>query len=177
MDISTFALLALIPLLVWRISSYLRRMMGRNPSQLWLHYTVPAALLVLLAVQLFQMRGAALGMATLLVGTSAGAFLGRWNYQLARLEQRKEGFFYTQNKRLGMVVCMLLVARFVYRLFELYLQMHMGTPISADFQTDPLTTIPLGLIIGFYGAFHLLLARWRRNAKPLPREFDLPPLD
>ena len=177
MDISTLALLLLIPLLVWRVSSYLRRMMGRNPSQLWVHYSVPVGLLVLLGMQLFQLRASLLGMATLLVGTSAGAFLGWYNLKLSRLEQTKAGFFYTQNKRLGMVVCMLLVARFVYRLFELYLQMHMGTPVSPDFQADPLTTLPLGLIIGFYTAFHLLLAQWRRQAKPLPSEHDLPPLD
>jgi len=177
MDISTLALLLLIPLLVWRIYSYLKRMMGRNPSQLWLHWTVSVALLALLVSQIVALLAQPLGLATLLLGTSAGGFLGWWNLQLSRLEQTKEGFFYTQNKRLGMVVCMLLVSRGVYRLFELYLQMHAATPVSPDFQGNPLTTVPIGLIVGFYTAYHLLLIRWRRQQKPLPTEPNLPPLD
>ncbi len=176
-DIPTLTLLLLVPLAVWRIYSRLRAMMTRTQSLLWRHYAVVVAAAALLGVMASGMLAAPLALGALALGTAGGAVLGHRNFRLTRLENRPEGLFYAPNMRLSVLVPMLLVSRVIYRFFELYLQIHNGTPAPDSFQQSPLTAVLFGLTAGFFGAYHFLLLRWQRGQKPLPPKYDLPPLD
>lgn len=178
MEITTITLLLLVPLAVWRIYSRLKALMGRSPSQLWRHYAAAVVLPLLAGVLAASLLGYWLALGALVLGAAAGAALGGWNMRLSRLENTQEGFFYTPNLRLGMVISMLVVGRLIYRLFELYLRMHEGTPLPPeDFHQNPLTTLLFGLIAGFYASYHLLLVRWRRGQTPVKTINALAPLD
>lgn len=176
-DIPTLTLLMLVPLAVWRVYSRLRAMMTRTASLLWRHYAivvVSAALLGVMASGMYQVPQA---IGALAMGSVAGSMLARYNFRLTRLENRPEGFFYTPNMRLSVLIPMLLVSRLIYRFFELYLQIHNGTPAPDNFQHSPLTAVLFGLTGGFFCAYHVLLVRWQRGQKPVPPKYNLPPLD
>ena len=173
MDMPTIVLLLLVPLAIWRIYTRLRRLMGRTRSELWRHYlaaVVMSAVMVVLAATLLG-KWAAFG--ALLVGGALGAALGYRNMQLTRLENTAEGFFYTPNRRLGLLVAMLFISRLIYRLFEAYLHMHDHLPLDPDFVGNPLTAVLFGLLAGFYASYSVLLLRWRRSQKPVPRPIDI----
>lgn len=174
MEITTLILLLLVPLLVWRIYSRLKKLMGRNPSQLYRHYAAAVLLPAMLGLLAASVLDNLLALAALVLGSAAGAALGYRNMQLSRLENTREGFFYTPNLQLGMLVSLLFVGRLLYRGFELYLHMHNGTPLAPEeFHRNPLTALLFGLIAGFYACYNLLLLRWRRRQKPLHEQ----PLD
>lgn len=170
MEITTIILLLLVPLLVWRIYSRLKAAMVRSPSQLWRHYATVALLAALLGGLAAQVLDSPLALAALALGTVAGAGLGYRNMQLSVLENTPQGFFYTPNLRLGVLIAMLFIGRLLYRGFELYLQMHNGTPLAPEpFAHQPLTVLLFCLLAGHFGAYHLLLARWQRGQRPAPR--------
>ena len=179
MEMTTIVLLLLVPLLVWRIYSRLKALMGRNRSQLWRHYALAVLLPLMVGILAANLIGHPLALGVLVIGCAAGAGLGYWNMKLTRLENTPEGFFYTPNLHLGLLVSLLFIGRLLYRGFELYLQMHNGTQLPPDqFHQSPLTVLTFGLLAGFYGVYNYLLARWRRGQKPVPTlpGIDLPPL-
>lgn len=179
MEITTLILLLLVPLLVWRIYSRLKALMGRTPSQLWRHYAYGLLPLLLIGLLAARLADTPIALLALVAGGAAGAALAFRGFKRSRLENTPQGFFYTQDLRTGVLVSMLFIGRLMYRAFELYLQMHDHIPLPPEmFHQMPLTTGLFGLLAAYYGAYHLLLARWRRTQKPVAalKQFDLPPL-
>ena len=173
MEMTTLVLLLLVPLAVWRIYSRLRRLMSRTKSEVWRHYLmfgVMVALMLFVAVKTF---GNWVALAALVAGAVIGGILGQRNMRLTRLENRPEGFFFTPNRTLGLLVAMLFFSRLIYRLFEAYLHMHDGMPIDPDFLGNPISSWVFGLLTGFYAVYEGLLIQWRRNEKPVPRAIDI----
>ncbi|MYM35994.1 hypothetical protein GTP44_12615 [Duganella sp. FT50W] len=173
MEMTTLVLLLLVPLAVWRIYSRLKVVLGRTKSELWRHYATLAVMVLLLLVVAVQNIGNWTAMAALLAGAVVGGMLGQFSMKRSRLENRAEGFFYTQDRKLGLLVIMLFVSRLIYRLFEAYLHMHNGLPLDPDFLGQPLTAWLFGLLSGFYGVYATLLIQWRRTQKPVPRPIDI----
>jgi hypothetical protein len=173
MEITTIVLLLLVPLAVWRIYSRLKASIVRTESELWKHYLkggVAAAVIVVLAV-LSIGKWQALG--ALAAGAALGAFLGRRQFGLTRLHNRPEGFFYTPDRRLPLLILMLFFSRLIYRLFEAYLHMHDGIALDPDFLGNPVTTVVFGLVAGFYAMYSALLVRWHKTQVPLPRPINI----
>lgn len=173
MEITTLVLLLLVPLAVWRIYTRVKRMIVRTQSELWKHYAkgaLMAAIIVVLAVLAIG-KWAALG--TLALGVSLGVYLGRRQFGMTRLHNRPEGFFYTPDPRLPLLLIMLVVSRLIYRLFEAYLHMHDGIALDPDFLGNPVTTAVFGLLAGFYACYSLLLVRWHKSQTPLPKPIDI----
>ena len=110
MSIYTIALLLLAPVLVWRVYSRVKGMMKRQRSIMQRHYTgagVFTAIVLVTGSQLIDQPGS---LAWLAVGTLMGAAYGVWGLKLTRFEDVKEGYFFTPNARLGLVIAMLFVA-------------------------------------------------------------------
>ncbi|MDC8760726.1 hypothetical protein [Janthinobacterium fluminis] len=168
METTTLALLVLIPLLVWRIYARLKRMMGRQASQLWRHWAAAILLPLLLAALAVATKGEPLALSSLGAGALAGAWLGVWGVKLTRLENTDKGYFYTPNLRLGMLVAMQFAARVLYCGMELYMNTRVAVPVAQpDFVQSPLTLLSFGLLAGYYAAYAFGLLRWRRSQKPL----------
>jgi hypothetical protein len=116
MEMTTLVLLLLVPLAVWRIYSRLKVVLGRTKSELWRHY---ATLAVMVAA-----GGGGAGVRQL--GGAGRAGRRRGGGRTARPAEheaqppgnRPEGFFYTQDRKLGLLVVMLFISRLIYRLFE-----------------------------------------------------------
>lgn len=173
MEMTTLVLLLLVPLAVWRIYSRLKIVLGRTKSELWRHYATLAVMVVMLLAVAIQIIGNLTALAALLAGAVVGGLLGQRNMKLSRLENRPDGFFYTQNRKLALLICLLFISRLIYRLFEAYLHMHNGLPLDPDFLGNPVSSWLFGLLGGFYGVYAWLLVQWRRAQKPVPRPVDI----
>ncbi|WP_229257550.1 hypothetical protein [Duganella callida] len=170
---TTLVLLLLVPLAVWRIYSRLKRLMSRTKSEMWHHYLTLCVMGVMLLGVAINIFGNWIALAALLAGAIVGALLGQRNMKLTRLENRAEGFFYTPNRTLSLLVAMLFISRLIYRLFEAYLHMHNGMPLDPDFLGNPLSAWVFGLLGGYFGLYAWLLIQWRRTQKPVPRPIDI----
>ncbi len=173
MEMTTLVLLLLVPLAVWRIYSRLRIMLGRTKSELWRHYATLAVMALMLLAVAVKVFGNWTALAALLAGAVVGGLLGQRNMKLSRLENRAEGFFFTQNRTLSLVVVLLFVSRLIYRLFEAYLHMHNGLPLDQDFLGNPISSWVFGLLGGYYAVYAALLIQWRKTQKPVPRPIDI----
>lgn len=173
MEMTTLVLLLLVPLAVWRIYSRLKVVLGRTRSELWRHYATLAVMVVMLLAVAIQNLGNWVALAALLAGAVVGGLLGRLSMKKSRLENRADGFFYTQDRKLGLLVIMLFISRLIYRLFEAYLHMHNGLALDPDFLGQPITAWLFGLLGGFYGVYATLLVKWRKTQKPVPRPIDI----
>lgn len=162
--ITTLALLVLTPLLVWRIYTRIKAQMTRQRSIVSRHYTgilVFGAMILVPAAQLFDNP---YNLAALLVGAGGGIGYGVWGLKLSRFEATPQGYFFTPNARLGLVMAMILVARILYIGIEVYA--NQGKDVVMPQLTDsPLTMLCVGLSAGYFGCYSVGLLRWRRKGR------------
>jgi hypothetical protein len=156
----TIALLLLAPVLVWRIYSRVKGMMKRQRSIMQRHYTgagVFTAIVLVAGSQLIEQPGA---FGWLAVGTLGGIGYGVWGLKLTRFETIPEGYFFTPNARLGLIIAMLFVAAVMYVGFEIYA--NQGAVLATPKVTDYVFFMPcLGLMAGYFGTYSMGLLRWR----------------
>jgi hypothetical protein len=155
----------LIPVILWRLYTRVRRNIGRQRFR-------PTRLIV--AVVLLTAVLALIGFSAARVGTGgwclAGALvavpIGFLALRLTRFEASPEGVFYTPNTTIGLAVAGLFVGRVIYRMFTLMGSETTQSPMSRLTST-PLTLIMLGATIGFYIIFNIgLLVLGRRQSAP-----------
>ncbi|MES2015269.1 MAG: hypothetical protein V4484_02140 [Pseudomonadota bacterium] len=160
LSVYTVALLVLAPLLVWRIYSRVKGMMKRQRSIMQRHYTGALAFSALVLVTGSQLMDQPGSLGWLAVGTLGGIAYGVWGLKLTRFEIVKEGYFYTPNARLGLLIAMLFVTAVMYVGFEIYANQGMGT--ATPKATDYVFFMPcLGLMAGYFGTYSVGLLRWR----------------
>lgn len=160
MEITTIALLALTPILVWRIYSRLKGMMLRQRSIMQRHYTGAGSFFAIALVAAAQVAPELGLLGWLAVGLGGGIAYGMWGLKLTRFESTSEGYFFTPNMQLGMMIAMLLVACILYIGFEIYA--NQGTGLPTPRVTDYVFFLPsLGLMAGYFGTYSAGLLRWR----------------
>jgi len=168
METTTLALLFLVPLLVWRIYSRLKKLVARQKSQLWRHrlvaFGVPALIVFLATTTKFDI----LPLSSLGAGVLAGGWLGVLGIKLTRFEQVGKDYYFTQHRYLGLAITMLFIARLLYRGMEIYLNTRLDVPVPPPpFGQSPLTMAAYGMVTGYYAAYVWGLLRWRQRNKPL----------
>ncbi|MES2315936.1 MAG: hypothetical protein V4631_00445 [Pseudomonadota bacterium] len=160
LSVYTVALLVLAPFLVWRVYSRVKSMMKRQRSIMQRHYTGAGAftaMVLVTASQLIDLPGA---LAWLAIGTMGGIAYAVWGLKLTRFETVKEGYFFTPNARLGIVIAMLFMAAVMYVGFEIYANQGSGLPTPKV--TDYVFFMPaMGLMAGYFGTYSVGLLRWR----------------
>lgn len=164
MNTPTIVLLALIPLIVWRLYSRVRRMVGRqrlSRIRPWIPVCLFPVLVLLLA---FLSREHPLALAALAGGLTAGGLLAIYGLRLTRFERTPQGLFYTPNAYLGVALSLLLVGRVLYRLVEVYSGDVLTAAASSDFLRSPATLAIFGMLAGYYVAYAVGLLRWRHGA-------------
>jgi hypothetical protein len=143
----------LVPLLIWRIYSRVRRNVGRQPYRAnrllgaAIFFSVMTALLGLAAAASHAALGA-LG-AGLLVAFGLGALA----LHLTTWENSAAGEFYTPNRTIGLAVTLLFIGRIVYRIATT-----VGVPVDpasrpALFQS-PITLLIFGVTAGYYITYY-----------------------
>lgn len=168
METTTLALLCLVPLLVWRIYSRLKKLVARQKSQLWRHRLVafgfPALIIFLATTTKFEI----LPLSSLGAGVLAGCWLGVLGIKLTRFEQIGKDYFFTQHRYLGLAITMLFIARLLYRGMEIYLNTRLDVPLPPPpFGQSPLTMAAYGMVTGYYATYAWGLLRWRQRNQPL----------
>ncbi|WP_256080840.1 hypothetical protein [Massilia sp. YIM B04103] len=171
MELTTLALLILIPLLVWRIYLRLKQIFRRQESLAWRHVlgvAVCGALLLALGFSMLPDTGA---LSFLAAGAVGGGWLAAFSLKRTRFENRGLRFYFTPYPRFGMLVCLLFSAAVLSIGVELYMNSRAAIPQAMSQVTlmrAPARAIAFGLMLGFIGVFSAGLLRWRRTQKPLP---------
>ena len=158
--VTTIALLVLTPLLVWRVYARLKTQMQRQRSILTRHYTGIFVFLAMIAVPASELFGNPGSLGALAVGTAGGVGYGIWGLKLTRFNETDEGYFFTPNARLGIVIAMLFAARVLYIGFELYANQGSTAP-TPRFTDSPLTMLVVGLTGAYFGTYSIGILRWR----------------
>jgi hypothetical protein len=163
LDLTTIALLILLPVLVWRVYSRVRSRMVRTRSIVSRHYTGLLAFFAMVAVPASELTEP-LAIAGLAGGLVAGLALGVYGLRITRFEDTSEGYFYTPNARLGTLIAMALVARVAYLGILIYVNKgsNLPTPRIGD---SPLTMLTVGLAAGYFWMYSAGLLRWRMKLR------------
>jgi len=162
--VTTLALLVLAPLLVWRIYLRIKSQMAHQRSIVSRHYTGVLVFFAMILVPAAQLFGNLYSLAALLVGAAGGIGYALWGLKLTRFEANPQGYWFTPNARLGIVMAMILVARLLYFGVEIYA--NQGKDVAPQKLTDsPLTMLCVGLTAGYFGMYSAGLLRWRRRMR------------
>jgi hypothetical protein len=163
MNTPSIVLLALVPLIAWRLYSRVRRMVGRqrlSRVRPWISVCLFPLLVLLLA---FVSREYPIALGALAGGLVAGGALAVYGLRLTRFERTAQGLFYTPNAYLGVALSLLLVGRVLYRLVQVYSGDVLTAAASSDFVRSPATLAIFGTLAGYYIAYAAGLLRWRHR--------------
>jgi hypothetical protein len=161
--------LVLVPLVLWRLYSRVRRSIGRQPLSKvrpWITLGVFPLLMVLLGWSALARPALLWAMAGGIVG---GVALGVYGISKTKFEVTPQGMFYTPNAHIGIALSLLFVGRVIYRMVALYSMDPLAQQSPGDFAASPLTLGIFGLLAGYYVAYAVGLVRWRsgvRQGKP-----------
>jgi hypothetical protein len=158
---STLTLLALLPLIGWRMYARVRRMIGRqrlSRVRPWITLVVFPLLLGLLALSAHAQPHK---LAWLALGLVLGGALGVFGLKRTRFEPTPEGLFYTPDARLGIGLSLLFIGRITWRLIQLAVSGPVPPDQATQFALSPFTLGPVGLFAGYYIAYAIGLVRWR----------------
>jgi Na+/proline symporter len=164
MSLTTLALIALVPLLVWRIYSRLKNQMVRQRSILSRHYTGLFVFSMMILVPATELGDRPLQLAALAAGAIGGILLGSYGLRRTRFEDTPEGYFFTPPQRMGVLIAMLLVARVVYLGIEIYMNQGSNKP-NPRFTDSPITMVCLGITAAYFATFSYSLMRWRKQKR------------
>jgi hypothetical protein len=164
MSLTTLALIALIPVLVWRIYQRVKSQMTRQRSILSRHYTGLLVFGGMVLVPLAELGDQPFSLAALAAGAVAGIGLGTYGLRRTRFEDTSEGYFFTPPMRMGLLVAMLLVARVIYLGIEIYMNQGSSQP-NPRFSDSPATMFCVGLAGAYFATFSASLMRWRQRLR------------
>jgi hypothetical protein len=164
MNLTTLALLVLTPFLVWRVYSRLKTAMARQRSIVSRHWTGLGVFLAMVLVPASELVSRPPMLGWLALGTAMGIGYGIWGLRLTKFEDTDEGYYFTPNARLGIVIAMLFAARILYIGFEMYANQGSNTP-TPHFTDSLVTMIVVGLTGGYFGTYSAGLLRWRAKLK------------
>ncbi len=154
------ALIALIPLLIWRIYSRIKRHLGPQKSILWRHIVVvilyPLALTAL-CIHALQYTSSLISLA---LGILIGLALAIYSLRVTRFEYLNLNFFYTPSAHIGITLSLILTGRLLYRLYEVC-----GGGITPEelegLSESPATLLILGTFFGYYLSYTIGILRKR----------------
>ena len=171
MQLTTLALLILIPLLIWRVYMRLKQFFVRQESLVWKHWTGAGLFGLLLLVSAGTLLADGPALASLVGGTVAGGWLAFFALRKTRFETVGRRYFFKPYDRFGILVCMLFAARVLQIGVELYMNRQAEVPqlITRDMLLrHPLSCVAFGLLAGYLATFSIGMLRWRRAQPPLP---------
>ena len=155
---SNIIMLAMTPLIMWRVYKRVQRLTVRQQSRMWRHWFGVIFLpLALLTMSVFQAAHPA-ALASLLGGVAGGGLLGWHALRRSGFERVGGDYFYTPYAPIGMVVAMIFIARVLYRIVEM---VTLGPQQVPSFGSSPLTMGIMGVVAGYYLVYASGLLRWR----------------
>lgn len=163
----------LVPFVLWRMFSRVKRLTTRQRSKTWRHTTslVFFPLLVLL-LAFVSLRTGWLGIAALAAGLPIGAVLGSIAIGKTRFEQTEGDYYFTPYAPIGLAVAALFMGRMAWRGYEFYalggFQQHGASAFQHhEFVSSPLTLFIFGVLAGYYMRYAFGLLSWRKRSASL----------
>jgi hypothetical protein len=156
--------IAVVPLVLWRVYSRVRRLTTRQRSKVWRHRTTLGFFpLLLLVLGYLAVKTNPVALAGMAAGLVAGALLGRAAIARTQFEQQGEEFYFKPFAPIGIVMAALVIGRMGWRAYEFYA---MGASDHHQFLASPLTLLIFGTLAGYYVSFALGLLAWRSRTAP-----------
>lgn len=164
--------LGVLALVVWRMYSRVRRMVGRQAFSRKRVLATVVLFPLLLVLVLFGSLAHPTSLLASAAGAGLGVALGFYGLRLTKFEETPLGLFYTPSAHLGIALSLLFIGRIGYRFAQLYLSGASASSHSA-FVSSSLTLAIFGTLAGYYVSYALGLLRWAQRAG-LPAE-QIPP--
>ena len=161
---TNIVMIALAPLLMYRIYKRVHRLTVRQKSRTWRHWCSVTLFPLLLAVLAVTVAIEPIALAGLAGGVAIGALLGVVALRRTGFERIDSDYFYTPYAPIGMVVAMLFIARVLYRIYEV---ITLGAQHTPNLGHSPLTLSLLGIMAGYYVVYGSGLLRWRSAERAL----------
>jgi hypothetical protein len=142
-----------IPLVLWRVYSRVRKNIGRQPLR---PRRLVVAVIIFSLVTLLVGLGAARypsALAALGGGLALAVPLGLFALRLTRFELGAEEKFYTPNAIIGIAVTLLFIGRLAYRISTIFTAPPIDGPPPSTFQ-NPLTLVVFGITAGYYITYY-----------------------
>jgi hypothetical protein len=161
---SLFVSVGVGALVLWRVYSRVRRMIGRQKlSKIRPWFTV-VVFPLLVGLLLLGSLAHPLSARALVAGVGCGAALGVYGLRLTKFEPTPQGLFYTPNAHLGIALSLLFLGRLAYRVVQIYVLAGQASAADpAEFTRSPLTLLIFGTLAGYYVMYAVGLLRWRRD--------------
>jgi hypothetical protein len=160
----------LVLFIAWRLYSRIKRLVGRQVSRAWRHWTTIVIFPVFLAIFAVTAMTHLEAEAALAVGVAVGVGLGIWALRKTKFEVTPRGYFYTPNAHIGIALTVLLVARIGYRYYEVMtMTAEQAQTHMQDFGRSPLTLVVFGTLAAYYITYAAGILRWRAST-PLPND-------
>lgn len=140
----------IIPLVVWRVYTRVKRNIGRQPFRP--KRTIASTIIFSVVILLIGIAAAKHppALAALGGGLLAGIPLALFGLRLTKFESLPSGKFYTPNTYLALALTLFLVGRMAFRMSALIAApQHGSIPLQHPFQS-PLTSLMFGLLAGYY---------------------------
>lgn len=153
-------------LIVWRVVSRLRRMVGRQKYSPVRAKLTLVIFPVLIALLLFTAQGHLESQLGMVAGILIGVGLGIYGKRLTKFEHTAAGRFYTPSAHLGIALSLLLIGRLAWRTAELYFTMQSSSAPPAQVTQSPLTMLIFGMLAAYYVSYAFGLLRWSRQSQP-----------
>lgn len=155
-------MLALTPLIVWRVYKRVQRLTLRQKSRLWRHWFGVVFLPVALLAMSMMLASRPVVLGALMGGAALGAVLAAAALRRTGFESVDGEYFYTPYAPIGMVVAMVFIARVLYRIVEMSM---LGAGQAPAFGSSPLTMGIMGVVAAYYLVYAGGLLRWRLAAR------------
>jgi len=165
---STMVMVGVSALVMWRLYSRIRRMVGRqkySPMRSRVTVTIFPLLFALLAVFAAAHPMAAL---SLLGGAALGAMLGMYGLRLTKFENTPQGLYYTPNAHLGVALSVALIVRIGFRLVQVTAMTPAEPAPPNAFLSSPFTLVIFGTLAAYYVTYAIGLIRWERAMAQTP---------
>jgi hypothetical protein len=164
MQPQSLVVLALVPLIAWRLYQRVRRLVGRQKSISWRHWSAAILFPLLLLTLALPALGQPAALAALGAGVTAGVALAVWGLRLTRFEHSGDDFYYTPSAHIGIGLSLLLACRILYRLVDVYDGVLAHAQAAGEFGSSPLTLLVFGMLAGYYASYAIGLLRWRSRS-------------
>ena len=163
-----------LPLIAWRVYRRMRRLIGRQRSKAWRHWTAAVFFPLLIGMLALATLARPAALAILAAAVAVGLGLAMWGLSLTRFERTPEAIFYTPNAHIGIALSLLLVARVLYRMFEIAtMPLPRGGAGMQDFARSPLTLVVLGMLASYYAAYAVGVLLHRHRLRQVPGLVDV----
>jgi hypothetical protein len=163
-----------VPLILWRMYGRIRRLVGRQRSVAWRHWTAVVLFPMLLLLLATGAVGKPMTLASLVIGVVVGVGLAVYGLRLTRFETTGQGMFYTPSAHIGIGLSLLFVGRVLYRFFQVFEGALAQHEAVRDFGASPLTRLVFGMLAGYYAAYAVGLLRSRRMQSSSMEKAPLP---